>query len=138
MRFGKSLTVLLICLTGIGCAAKAELVPLRETVLTRDDGCVGPPEVANHVLIGAQRLAEIVGFLNYCVRSGLLEPKGGVDIVPLPVPDGFECPGVSNSELKTEAVLISEEITTMLGEDLLTCVANAREREETPKTEVRR
>ena len=118
-------------LTLFGCAAKSRpVIPISQDVIVlREDGCRGRASDNDKVLLGVVTYNELAQFLNWCVQQRLL-PDPVNPPQPEVVPDDLTCPGITNDELKLNALLMTRQGVARLANDLNTCVANGQARED--------
>lgn len=121
-----------------------EIVPIQETVINpRKDGCTGPKEYNQHLILGLEQVKRALDAYLYCVSEELI-PELNPPLIILPMPDGFSCPNIDQSVLKEFGYLISEEDVVRLGKAFIACEEAAKIRLETgdqarqPKFEAKR
>ena len=83
-------------------------------------------------MLGVVTYNELAQFLNWCVQQKLL-PEPVNPPQPEVVPDDLTCPGITNDELKLNALLMTRQGVARLANDLNTCVANGQAREDSQR-----
>lgn len=98
--------------------------PTNQTIIViREDGCKGPKELLDFVLIGVDTYNELSQFLDWCVQEKLLTPpKKAVEAYP--VPAELTCPGIPQKVLQQQALLVSREDLAFMVNEAQTCIAN--------------
>lgn len=132
MRFAKKSFLSLITLTlfsGCGKTPKEVIPPTQQVIALREDGCTGPEELANHLLVGRGDFIEINRFIKACVEHGYL-PKETASLSGFSPPEALTCPGLERDVMVQNFLLAKKEDIALAITSLMTCQENVIEEQE--------